>query len=99
MTTDTSAERMRRLADLIRNKDLVIGTSQAADAIAALAAERDALRLSLAEARNAALDEAIEEIDDCYITPDNDHEEAHHDGVSAAREAVLALKTPTGDTE
>ncbi len=90
-TTDTSAARMRRLADLIRSKDLVIGTSEAADAITALAAERDALRLSLAEARNEALDDVIAH---SWIAFHNCDEEFNVVSVGD----IKALKTPTGDT-
>ena len=72
----------------------------------ALAAERDALRLSLAEARNAALDEMSIIIMPLERQPDVDPSN-HGDTAELAvwqnevwwAKHILALKTPTGDTE
>ncbi len=59
----------------------------------ALAAERDALRLSLAEARNAALR---------FVHVNDEYDEGKPTIMreyAASRAAILSLKTPTGEDE
>ena len=108
MTTDTSAEAVHEALYLLECGEPNESLEDQKRFIAALAAERDAPRLSLAEARNEALDEAaaaaygmpayghtLNPDDLGRIKPGSPYDRGGYD----AANAILALKTPTGDTE
>ena len=89
--TDTSTEAVERLAEL-QEDDLVRPDGYiAADTIRALVAERDELRREVADARNAALEDAKAAVREECLAPEGTYDPVTESEISACESATVEV--------